>query len=135
LPAGAGELASSQLLADGEAPVRIELKEFTVEQRDGRWALAPAAAELSQDDLIRWVEDWRHSRATRVEPYTQGRPVAEIRLQLKDGRAVALGILAREPELVLARPDEQLQYHFRAAIAQRLLAPPGAAQAVRGENK
>lgn len=126
LPGGAGELASRQLLAPGEAPVRIEQKEFTVEQRDGRWTLAPAAGELSQDDLIRWTEDWRLSSATRVEPYVKGKALGEIRLQLKDGRRIVLGVLAREPELVLARSDEKLQYHFRPEIAKRLLAPPGA---------
>lgn len=128
LPSSAGELASRQLLAAGEAPVRIEQKEFTIEQRDGRWTLAPAAGKLSQDDFIRWIEEWRLSRATRVEPYVKGKALGEISLQLKDGRRVTLSILAREPELVLARPDEKLQYHFRPDIAKRLLAPPGAAR-------
>ena len=135
LPASAGELASRQLLAAGESPVRIEQKDFTVEQRDGRWTLTPAAGELSQDDLIRWVENWQLSSATRVEPFLKGKAVAEIRLRLKDGRAIALGILTREPELVLARPDEQLQYHFRAELAQRLLSPPGTQPGERAGKK
>jgi hypothetical protein len=135
LPAGAGDLASSQLLAAGEAPVRIELKDFAVEQRDGRWTLAPPAGDLSQDDFIRWIDDWRLSRAMRVEPYTPGKAAAGIRVQLKDGRAIALGVLALEPELVLARPDEQLRYHFRPEVAQRLLAPPGSARTGRAEKQ
>jgi hypothetical protein len=135
LPASSGELASRQLLAAGESPVRIEQTDFTVEQRDGRWTLAPAAGELSQDDFIRWIENWQLASATRVEPFVKGKPLAEIRLRLKDGRAIALGILAREPELVLARPDEELQYYFRPELAQRLLTPPGTMPVERKEKK
>jgi len=127
LPAAAGDLASRQVLAAGETPVRIALGEFTVEQRDGRWTLTPAVPDLSQDDLIRWVEDWRLSSASRVEPHTKGKALAEIGITLKDGRALTLGILARDPELVLARGDEKLRYTFRTELAKRLLAPPGAA--------
>lgn len=125
LPASAGELASRQLLAPGEAPLRIELKDFTVEQRGGKWALSTGTGQLSQDDLIRWVEEWRLASAARVERAgVKGKPLAEIRIHLKSGGALTLGVLAREPELVVTRPDEQLQFHFRPEIAKRLLSPP-----------
>jgi len=51
----------------------------------------------------------------------------EIRIQLKSGSTVTIGIIARAPELVLARSDEKLQYYFRPELAQRLLSPPAAA--------
>ena len=132
LPAGAAEFASRQLFGTGEIPVRIGLKAFTVEQRDGKWRQTPAASDLSQDDFVRWVDDWRRAAALRVEPHVKKQPLAEIRVQLKGGAELALGLLAREPELVLARPDEKLQYHFRADAAKRLLSPPGAG--VRSET-
>lgn len=127
LPANAAELASRQLLAPDETPVGITLKDFSVEQRAGRWVLAPAAGELSHDDLIRWVEEWRHASAVRVEPYVKGKAPAEIKIQLKGRDVLTLGLLAREPELVVARPDEKLQYYFSAETAKRLLSPPGTA--------
>ncbi len=125
LPAGAAELASRQLFGTGEIPIRIGLKAFTVEQRDGNWRQTPAASDLSQDDFVRWVDEWRRAAALRVEPQGKIKPLAEIRVQLKDGAALTLGLLAREPELVLIRADEKLQYHFRADAAKRLLSPPG----------
>ena len=125
LPAGAGDLVSRNPLAPGEVPTRIELREFTVEQRDGRWTVAPAVPDLSQDDLIRWVENWRHASAARVEPLARAKPAGRIGIRLKDGGAITLAVLAREPELVLGRADEKLQYHFRPEAAQRLLSPPG----------
>jgi hypothetical protein len=127
LPALPAEMASPRLLAPAEKPVRIESKAFTVEQRDAKWALSPATTGTSQDDLARWVEFWQLASAARVEPYARGKPLETIRIQLKEGATLTLGVLQREPELVLLRPDEQLVYYFRADAARRLLSPPAAA--------
>lgn len=129
LPALPSEMASPRLFGPDEKPARIESKAFTVEQRDGKWAQSPAAKDLSQDDFIRWMESWQLASAARVEPYARGKPLETIRVQLKEGAALALGILQREPELVLLRPDEKLVYYFRADVSKRLLSPPGAASA------
>ncbi len=136
LPALPAEMASPRLLGPAETPARIESKAFTVEQRDGRWTQSPAANGPSQDDLLRWVEFWRLASAARVEPHARGKPLETIRIQLKEGAApgkeataLALGVLQREPELVLLRPDENLVYYFRADVARRLLSLPGAARA------
>jgi hypothetical protein len=126
LPESAVLMASRQLFGPNEAPERIVLGDFSVEQRDGRWTLTPGTGELSQDDLIRWVEEWRFASALRVEPSAPARTRDEIRIHLKGGGGFTLGVVAREPELVLARSDEKLQYRFGATIAKRLLSPPAA---------
>ena len=129
LPADPVDLASRQLLGPGEIPVRIALKEFAVEQRNGKWTLLPApAAELSQDDLARWAEGWRLASAIRVEPFVGGKDRSDIHIQLKSGGSLTLGMLANGSSLVLTRPDEKLQYHFRIDAAKRLLSPPAAEQ-------
>ncbi len=127
LPASAADLLSPRLFGPGEVPVEFELEAFTVVQRDGAWRQAPAAADASQDDLVRWTEEWRHATAARVEPYAGAKPPADsIRIRLKDGTRLAVGVLDRAPELVLVRLDENVQYTFRGAAAKRMLAPPGA---------
>jgi hypothetical protein len=128
LPARAADAANRQLFAADEVPVRIELKEFTVEQRSGRWTLSPAAGAVSQEEFMRWVDEWHLASALRVEPWTRGKPFAEIRVRLKSGANLTLGVLARNPELVLVRTDEKLQYHLRSEAAKRLLSPPAAAR-------
>jgi hypothetical protein len=60
----------------------------------------------------------------RVDPQRGGKPLADLRVQLKNGGTLHLELLAREPELVLFRPDEKLQYSFRAEIGKKLLSPP-----------
>ena len=133
LPGAAADMASRQLFAPSEMPVRIELKDFTVASRDGRWVLTPAPAEdLSQDDFNRWVDGWRRAIALRVEPYTRIRPQGEIKVELKDGAKLTLVILGRGADLALARSDEKLIYTFVSDVAKRLLSPPGAG--VRSET-
>lgn len=125
LPGAAADMASRQLFAPSEMPVRIELKDFSVANRDGRWVLAPAPGEeLSQDDYNSWVDGWRRATALRVEPYTRIRPQGEIKVELKDGTRLTLAILGRGPDLALARSDEKLVYILVADIAKRLLVPP-----------
>jgi hypothetical protein len=131
IPANAVDLASKQLFSPSEGPVRFELKPFTLEQRDGKWMQTPAAPDLSQDDFARWAEDWRGATALRVEPYGGRKPIESIQVRLKDGASLTLNVLAREPELVIARVDEKLQYHFHPDAAKRLFSPPGTEQQKR----
>jgi len=125
LPASPGELIARQLLGKSEVPVRIELNEFNIANEGGKWVLRPAGGDLSQDDLQRWVDNWRYASALRVEAYGEGTPAAEVKMRLKDGTALALGILSREPELALLRPDQKLVYYLSSGAARRLFARPG----------
>jgi hypothetical protein len=134
LPLNAFQMASRQLFGPGEAPQRIALADFTVEQRDGKWTLTPAAGDLSQDDLVRWVDEWRLASALSLEPRSATRAREEISIGLKSGGGFTLGLISREPELVLTRSDEALQYRFSAAVAKRLLSPPAARDEPAGKN-
>ena len=127
LPASAADLASPRLLGPGETPAKFDLGSFSVVQRDSGWRLGAGGGDLSQDDFVRWVDNWRHAAAARVELHPGYKPAADdIRITLKDGREIVVGVLSRAPEVTLVRPDEKLKYLFRGAVAQRLLAPPGA---------
>lgn len=135
LPARAAELASRRLFGPGESPVRVALADFTVEQRDGKWRQTPDAKDPSQDEFAKWIEDWRNATALQVESHAGAKAPAAIRITLKEGGALTLGVLAREPQLVLLRPDENLQYYFRPELAKRLLSPPDAARGARQGRK
>lgn len=125
LPADFTQLIRRQLFADGEVPMRFEFSDFAVNNTDAKWVVTPMpSTELSQDDINRWVNDWRLASAVRVEPSGKGKMLSEIKVEFKDGRKLTLGILQREPELVLLRPDQNLQYSFFAQTAKHLLSPP-----------
>lgn len=124
LPANALALVHRVLLAEQEQPVAITLPDFSLSQKEGRWTLTPPA-DTSQDDLQRYVDQWRHASAAQAEPYDQRPPLAEIRITLRDGAVLDLGVLQRTPQLVLWRRDTGLQYLFLEAAGRALLTRPG----------
>lgn len=126
LPGNVLQLVSKQLFAPEEAPVAFEFKEFGLAQHDGRWRLTPPAADLSQDDINRWIDEWRLATALAVQPASDRKPLATVKVRLKGGGDITLSLLQREPQWVLARSDQQFEYQLPGAIAQRLLAPPAA---------
>lgn len=129
LPADFTQLIRRQLFADGEVPVRFEFGDFAVNNTDAKWVVTPMpSTELSQDDINRWVNDWRLASAVRVEPSGKGKMLGEIKVEFKNGGKLTLGILQREPELVLLRADQNLQYSFFAQTAKHLLSLPGLKQ-------
>jgi len=126
LPGNVLQLVSKQLFAPEEAPVAFEFKEFSLAQQDGRWRLTPSAADLSQDDINRWVDEWRLATALAVQPPSDSKPLATVKVRLKSGDDITLSLLQREPQWVLARSDQKFEYQLPGALAQRLLAPPAA---------
>lgn len=126
LPRNPDALLARRLLAANEVPVRFDLPGFTVALEDGTWAVAPPAPDLSADERGAWVERWRQASAMSVARHTGETPEHALRVELKDGRTLSLGIVRREPELVLLRADEGVQYLFVPDVAKRLMSPPGA---------
>lgn len=126
VPADPQSLNDRRMLAAHETPVAFTFPQFEVVQQGGKWSVTPADAELSQDDVLRWVEGWRLSAALRAEPFEGRTPASHIAVDLRDGRRIAIGVAERDGEIAFTRYDEQMRYYFFANAARRLLAPPGA---------
>lgn len=127
VPANLSQLLRKELFDEGEAPVRLGFSTFTVTGDGKGWRIEPRPREApGQDDLNRWIDEWRHASALRVEPYADDAVIDTIRIAFRGGKALALDVFQKEPELILGRPDERLRYYFAAGISARLLRPPGA---------
>ena len=128
VPASPDRLLAHALLREGEKPVGFEFKQFRVTQKDGRWAVEPPLAQgqepPSADELNRWVDEWRFASSLVTRPAAQRKPIEEIRVRLSDGNQVSFGVLQKEPELVLLRQDEKLEFQFSAENGRRLIARP-----------
>lgn len=130
IPDKPDRLLTHSLFAEGEKPVGIELPTLVAEQKDGKWTVTRPAGqtvapgqELGQDDLNRWADDWRLSSSLLTQPY-DGRPgIEQVRIKLADGRSLVLEVLQKEPDLVLARADEKLQFQYSTEAGKRLLDP------------
>jgi hypothetical protein len=129
LPKSAYELVSRQIFGADEAPIAFRFNDFSLVQQDGKWQLTPPATDLSADDITRWIDEWRLASALGVLPASNRKPLSVIRVTLKSGGEITLGILQREPQLVLARSDRPFDYQLSGEQAKRLLAPPAAAPA------
>jgi len=127
LPVNIWQLISRQLFADDETPAAFDLPDFKLMQQNGKWTLSPLPkAGLSQDDFNRWVDNWRYASALAIQPASHRKPLATIKIGLKNGAAVQLMVLQRTPQLVFARGDRPgFEYQFTNDIAQQLLTPPG----------
>jgi len=118
------DFAARAFLAEEEKLAGFEFADLKLSQNsDGKWLTSPARPNLSQDDINRWVDEWRHSSSLVTQPYDGTPPQESFTLRLGDGKLIPCKILRREPDLVILREDEKLQYHFPAAIGKRLLSP------------
>lgn len=130
VPTDPAMLVRRQLLDPGIKPVKFQLREFSVTQRNGKWALTPEPAELSQDDVLQWIEQWQLASALRIEPW-DGRPAIDaVTLDFPGGKRLVLNIIQRDPQLIIRPGEEQLAYYFAGDAARRLLAPPASAKNV-----
>jgi hypothetical protein len=111
--------------------VRFELEGFTAALENDKWTFNPFNDEPGPDERNGWVAAWRQANAVEARAYDGRKPVSNIKVTLQDGRTIALGILQREPELVLVRMDERIEYHFLADVGRRLLQPPGVGRSER----
>lgn len=91
-----------------------------------KWKVSVANANSSQDALNEWYESsWRNLAAQSTEPYTpDGKPHPSLEVKLKNGKTVHLDKIEEMPELLLARPDEKILYHFPKDTGFTILNPP-----------
>lgn len=125
VPATPGKLIAHRMFAPEEVPVAVELAGFSLWHDGTRWQMTPPDPGLSQDDLVRWIDQWRYASSVVTQPGDPGART-DIVVELRDGRRIELGIKARAPDLVMHRRDEGLDYHFNARTAPLLLGSPSA---------
>lgn len=115
------DFAARAFLAEDEKLAGFEFAELKLSQdSDGKWSASPSRPNWSQDDFNRWVDEWRNASSLVTQPYDGTPPQESFTLRLANGKLIPCKILRREPELVLLREDEKLQYHFPAEVGKRL---------------
>jgi len=127
VPRASDRVLTHSLFNDNERAVSFKFQGFSVVQKDGKWTLNPQPSpdkeQLSQDDLNRWADDWHYASSLVTQPWG-GKPTSDlVEVKLADGKAITFVVVRREPELILARPDEKLQFQFSGEMTRRLLNP------------
>lgn len=94
---------------------------------DGQWKVSLAKAKPQQNELNEWLDfSWLQTQAKSVELYTPDRKVTypSFEVKMRDGSKVHFDKIQESPELILARPDEGLMYHFPPDAGFTMLNPP-----------
>lgn len=135
LPLNATALVRRALLAENEQPVAVAMPDFTVSKNNGQWVLSPPAEAAGADELQRYIDQWRMASAATAEPYDKRPPLSDVTITLNDGSTLVIGVLRRQPQLVLWRRDNGLQYTFLAGAARSLLNRPGSTSEAPEKSK
>jgi len=129
MPTEVNKLASRKLLDDSEVPVAFDFGRYRIVRDDrGNWTIegsypAQRGKVLSQDDYNRWADEWRITSSLGVESHRGARGKERLVVHFKNGKKVSLEILQKQPEFLLIRGDENMQYRFGAEVGRRLLDP------------
>ena len=128
-PTEATKLLSRRLLDAGEVPVAFDFGRYQIVRNDkGSWAAsgefgALKEEPLSQDDFNRWADEWRNTSALSVEPDKGTRTREQVMVRFKDGNAVTMRIVQKEPDFQLVRNDNAMRYRFGVEVGRRLIDP------------
>lgn len=114
-------------IANGARPVAFALPGAKLDLDDGRWRLDSAHSLDGAEVGKRFAEAWTSARASSVKPFDAGlRWQDEIQVRLQGQPAPVRFRVARlDHEVVLGRPDWEVQYHFPQSAGRRLIAPGG----------
>jgi hypothetical protein len=98
-----------------------------VDIAEGTWKTNAPKAKITQNELNEWLDfSWKQAQAKQVELYTPDRKITypSFKVKLKDGTKVHFDKIQESPDLLLARPDEGLLYHFANDVGFTMLNPP-----------
>jgi len=111
-------------LPEGSKIEALKLPGLNVQWQDKRWQLNPKPENYSADQVTELLDNWKLASAVQVKRY-DGAKGERISVQLKgQNKPLTFLVTARKPDLVLARPDMGIEYHFPTGNAQQMLSLP-----------
>ena len=104
----------------------LQLPDFTLTRdNEQQWQVSPASTDDQTASLDAFMDNWQAAAATYIRRHDGAAEGTPIILTLADNRpAVKLYLAAREPELILTRPDWGIQYYFPGNMSATLLGLP-----------
>jgi len=121
---GLAGLVDQRLLPPGLSLQSLRLPSGRLELREGEWTVN----DKPDPRATRLVEQWRQLQAAAIKPYQpRGTPLQKIVATTADGRTLEFFVLSIQPDIIIARPDLGLQYHFADSRYYDLLALDGPA--------
>ena len=126
LNAGYNNFVRRRLLPDAAQITALRLPGLALHQQDGvNWQLEPDNPDVGADAINTLIANWQRASALFIRRFQAGDYSETVSLTLS-GRSepVVFTVVARTPDLVLARPEWGIQYHLPADTGQALLSLP-----------
>jgi hypothetical protein len=126
LNAGYNNFVRRRLLPDAAQITALRLPGLALHQQDGvNWQLEPDNPDVGADAINTLIANWQRASALYVRRFEGGEYDTEISLALRGHEEpVVFTVVAREPDLVLARPEWGIQYHLMPDEGAGLLSLP-----------
>jgi len=86
---------------------------------DGIWKIDPNM-DIGTDDIIAVLNAWRNAEAITVRKFIRGDIKEKITIELDQTQAIEFLVVSPLPNLVLARPEFNVQYHISSYEAEKL---------------
>ncbi len=125
-----GTLVARELLGSDAEIEKLELPDHTLYRDDNdRWH---SDKELGGDAISETLYQWRNGQAFGVHNYMPRKSLGNISVHLA-GRTEPVRFIVsdRDPWLIIARPELDLEYHFNPEFYDRLLNPGAALENTR----
>lgn len=91
----------------------LKLPQFTLSKNDSAsWSVSPSLDDYSADQSNQLIANWQTLESANIKPYeNKSTPLKKIIAQTSAGK-LEFFLLSIQPEIVIARPDLGVQYHF-----------------------
>jgi len=120
------DLVSKELFAANDAPVKIELPDFTLSKAsDGSWSAPPGTPNATPASLKTLADGWIEARSMWNEAAPGEAPKGDlVRVTTASGQAFEFVAAAVEPQLALYSPALKMRYQLSKALADTLFKLP-----------
>lgn len=123
LNAGYNNFVRRRLLPADAQITALQLPGLTLQQQDGvNWRMEPDNPDVSADAIDTLIANWLRASALYVRRFEGGEYDSTVSLTLRGyAEPVAFTMVAREPDLILGRPEWGIQYHLTPDVGAGLL--------------
>lgn len=121
---------ASRLLPEGTELASIQLPDFQVQLKEGRWILEShnkSNEHYTADQLAQWIDGWRYASSVDIESLDermQSDEMKQVVITLRSGEQLRWRIVSSKDALILGRSDLGIEYHMSRAQRDQLMKLP-----------
>jgi hypothetical protein len=117
---GIAGLVDKRLLPAGSGIKSLQFPDFTLSHQSGKWLSSKDPQQTTRIQEV--IDNWQNQQASNIKVYDSSlTPLKKIIAEFDNGESSEFYLLSIQPEIIIARPDMKLQYHFPEHLYYELL--------------